>query len=210
MRIVRAFAFVLLVMLASGCILNASVSVSLDELMNGNADARAAFVDIYGVNCDNPTGRAKLERLMRDTFQGAQYEACDSGTTSKFSIPLLVIRSAGTDPAPGYLSIASFDERLLGFRIPEKLAKKLEALRARAEDTRFKARLEITNDTGKPIPISVRSVYANDVATLRGDGVLAPGDVIHLELSDVLAEAILQQRDFTVVSAPSAKTGEHR
>lgn len=195
-------------MLACGCYVEASMSVSLDQAMNGTADARAAFISIHGSNCDHPTVRKKLERLVWDTFTGAQFEACEHGSKARFSMPLLYIRDAGTSPAPDYLAIESFDNRLVGFRIPAKLARKLEALGKRADDPRIDVTLDVTNDTGKPLPVRMRSVYINGTPMLGGDGVLAPGDGLRVRLSDVLLDAIRQQGRFEVISLSSEIRGE--
>lgn len=197
----------------AGCKTEFTSEVPMSQLQNPEVTEIPGTVRLEVVTCDHyedsrkpSDSLVKAQEMMPRIFPDAEFQECYSqgmDSWAAFALPLPVDRDGDSEQfaSDNAFNLTTSDTLPLGVAVPPAVLDRLEEAQSATMmgDLEYGITLDVVNDTGEPLPVTVLSAWVEDQpATLQPMEVPA-GESFSLRFSDVLIDRAVETGEATVL-----------
>lgn len=197
----------------AGCKTEFSAEVPMSQLQDPAVSEIPATVRLEVLTCEHyedsrqpSDALVKAQEMMPRIFPSAEFQECYSqgmDSWAAFDIALPIDRDGDPEQfaSEDAFNLTTTDSLPLGVAVPPAVLRRLDEAQSAAMmgSLDYGITLDVVNDTGEPLPVTVLSAWVSDQpATLQPMEVPA-GESFSLRFSDVLIDRAVQSGEATVL-----------
>lgn len=213
MKTVQMTAIALAGLALAGCRTEFSAEVPMSQLQDSSVTEIPATVRLEVMSCHHyedsrkpSDSLVKAQEMMPRIFPSADFHECYSqgmDSWAAFDIALPIDRDGDPEQfaSDDAFNLTTTESLPLGVAVPPAVLERLDQAQSAAMmgDLEYGISLDVVNDTGEPLPVTVLSAWVEDQpATLQPMEVPA-GESFALRFSDVLIDRAVKTGEATVL-----------
>lgn len=213
MKNVQLTAITLAGLVLAGCKTEFSAKVPMSQLQDPAVTEIPATVRLEVMTCDHyedsrkpSDSLVKAQEMMPRIFPSAEFQECysqgmDSWAAFDLALPIDRDGDAEQFASEDAFNLTTTDSLPLGVAVPPAVLSRLDEAQSAAMmgDLEYGITLNVMNDTGTPLPVTVLSAWVEDQPVTLQPMEVPAGESFSLRFSDVLIDRAVETGEASVL-----------